>query len=223
VRNLHIEWDESKGEFDFSEFEQLLIDKNEVRKTQDKELDKAIKLLTPDDKKQITEKARLEKLVAPLKSELTLLEDSQSKIKTKTDLTKELSDLNLQSEDIERKENQVKLRQKVSGLQEILETRDTASTTMDDQLSEIDEDYSEMTALEVKEQIKLLTKTLPVLAKKVDEASKAEEELGEIDEAIDEAFDFEQSIKSLPGLTTKLAASEKRLISAKKALKEYRA
>jgi exonuclease SbcC len=223
VRNLEKEWVESKGELDFKRLEALLNDKNEARDAQNVELQGAIDLLRPNSDKQMQERDAAEKVLNPMKAELALLEDSQEKIKAKTELTTELETLNSRADQMALKESQLLIRQKASGLQTILESRETADEAMEDALEQIDEDYVEMTSTEVKARIKELNVKVPVLSTKAVAAQKAESELEDLDELLEESIDNEQKIKALPTLTNKVAALEKKLEGAKKKVKEYRA
>lgn len=63
-------------------------------------LQAAIDLLRPNSEKQIQERDAVEKILTPLKAELALLEDSQEKIKAKTDLSKELDGLNAKADEM---------------------------------------------------------------------------------------------------------------------------
>jgi exonuclease SbcC len=223
VRNLEKEWVESKGELDFKRLEALLNDKNESRDAQNVELQGAIDLLRPNSDKQMQERDAAEKVLNPMKAELALLEDSQEKIKAKTELTTELETLNSRADQMALKESQLLIRQKASGLQTILESRETADEAMEDALEQIDEDYVEMTSTEVKARIKELNVKVPVLSTKAVAAQKAESELDDLDELLEESIDYELKIKALPTLTNKVAALEKKLEGAKKKVREYRA
>lgn len=223
VRNLQKEWVESKGELDFDRLEALLNDKNETRDTQNLELQKAIDLLRPNSQKQIEERTAVEKVLNPLKAELTLLEDSQEKIQTKTELTQELDGLNSKADEMVLKESRLLIRQKASGLQTVLESRDSADETMEEALEQIGEEYAELTSTEVKARIKELNLAVPALAKKADAAQKAESELEDIEELIEESIDIEKKIKALPSITTKVSSMNKKVEAAKKKVKEYRA
>lgn len=222
VRNLQKEWIESKGELDFERLEAALNDKNESRETQNLELKNALDLLKPNSAKQIEERTAVEKVLNPQKAELALLKDSQEKIQVKTDLSQELEDLNSRSDEMTLKESQLLTRQKASGLQTLLDNRDSAETTMEEALEQIGEDYAEMTSVEVKARIKELNQSVPLLAKRADAAEKAESELEDLDELISESIDIEQKIKSLPALTTKTSTMEKKFEAAKKKVKDYR-
>jgi DNA repair protein SbcC/Rad50 len=222
VRNLQKEWVESKGELDFERLEAVLNDKNESRETQNLELETALDLLKPNSAKQIEERTAVEKVLNPQKAELALLKDSQEKIQAKTDLSQELEDLNSRSDEMTLKESQLLTRQKASGLQTLLDSRDSAETTMEEALEQIGEDYAEMTSVEVKARIKELNQSVPLLAKRADAAEKAGSELEDLDELINESIDIEQKIKSLPALTTKTSTMEKKFEAAKKKVKEYR-
>ena len=223
VRNLEKEWVDSKGELDFKRLEALLNDKNETRDTQNVELQAAIDLLRPNSEKQMQERDAAEKVLNPLKAELALLEDSQEKIKAKTDLTTELEGLNSRADQMALKESQLLIRQKASGLQTLIESREAADEAMDDALEQIDEDYAEMTSTEVKARIKELNVKVPALSTKAVAAQKAESELDDLDVLLEESIDFEVKIKALPTLINKVAAAEKKLEGAKKKVKEYRA
>ena len=223
VRNLEKEWVESKGDLDFNRLEALLNDKNEARDAQNLELQAAIDLLRPNSEKQIQERDAVEKVLNPLKAELALLEDSQEKIKAKTDLSKELDGLNARADEMTLKESQLLIRQKASGLQTLLESRDSADDAMEEALEQIDEDYAEMTSAEVKARIKELNLKVPALSKKADAAQKAESDLEDLEVLLEESIDNEFKIKALPGLATKVSALEKKLEGGKKKVKEYRA
>jgi exonuclease SbcC len=223
VRNLEKEWVESKGDLDFKRLEALLNDKNEARETQNLELQAAIDLLRPNSEKQIQERDAVEKVLNPLKAELALLEDSQEKIKAKMDLSKELDGLNARADEMALKESQLLIRQKASGLQTLIESREAADEAMEDALEQIDEDYAEMTSTEVRARIKELNVKVPVLSRKKDAAQKAEQELDDLETLLDESLDNELKVKSLPTLTSKVSAAEKKLEGAKKKVKEYRA
>ena len=223
VRNLEKEWVDSKGELDFKRLEALLNDKNETRDAQNLELQAAIDLLRPNSEKQIQERDAVEKVLNPLKAELALLEDSQEKIKAKTDLTAELEALNSSADEMALKESQLLIRQKASGLQTLMESREAADEAMEDALEQIDEDYAEMTSPEVKARIKELNVKVPALSTKAVAAQKAESELDDLEVLLEESIDFEVKIKALPTLTTKVSAAEKKLEGAKKKVKEYRA
>lgn len=223
VRNLEKEWVDSKGELDFKRLEALLNDKNETRDTQNVELQAAIDLLRPNSEKQMQERDAAEKVLNPLKAELALLEDSQEKIKAKTDLTTELEGLNSRADQMALKESQLLIRQKASGLQTLIESREAADEAMDDALEQIDEDYAEMTSAEVKARIKELNVKVPALSTKAVAAQKAESELDDLEVLLEESIDFEVKIKALPTLINKVAAAEKKLEGAKKKVKEYRA
>jgi len=201
----------------------LLNDKNEARDAQNLELQAAIDLLRPNSEKQIQERDAVEKVLNPLKAELALLEDSQEKIKAKTDLSKELDGLNARADEMALKESQLLIRQKASGLQTLLESRDSADDAMEEALEQIDEDYAEMTSAEVKARIKELNLKVPALSKKADAAQKAESDLEDLEVLLEESIDNEIKIKSLPGLVTKVSALEKKLEGGKKKVKEYRA
>jgi exonuclease SbcC len=222
VRNLQKEWVESKGELDFERLEALLNDKNEARKTQNLELQGAIDLLQPNSEQQIKERVAVEKVLTPMKAELALLEDSQEKIQAKKELSEELEGLNSKADVMALKESQLLIRQKAAGLQTLLESRDSADETMEEALEQIGEDYAEMTSAEVKARIKELNLKVPALSKKADAAQKAESELEDLEDLIEEAIDIEQKIKSLPTLTTKTSALDKKFEAAKKKVKEYR-
>jgi exonuclease SbcC len=223
VRNLEKEWDESKGELDFQRLEALLNDKNEKRETQNLELKGAIDLLRPNSEKQTQERDAVEKVLNPLKADLALLEDSKEKIKAKTDLSTELEALSTKADEMDLKESQLLIRQKASGLQTLLESRDSANDAMEEALEEIDEDYAEMTSAEVKARIKELNVKVPALSRKADAAQKAESELYDLEVLLEESIDNELKIKALPSLVTKVSALEKKLDGAKKKVKEYRA
>ena len=223
VRNLEKEWVDSKGELDFKRLEALLNDKNEARDTQNVQLQAAIDLLRPNSEKQMQERDAAEKVLNPLKAELALLEDSQEKIKAKTDLTTELEGLNSRADQMALKESQLLIRQKASGLQTLIESREAADEAMDDALEQIDEEYAEMTSTEVKARIKELNVKVPALSTKAVAAQKAESELDDLEVLLEESIDFEVKIKALPTLINKVAAAEKKLEGAKKKVKEYRA
>lgn len=223
VRNLEKEWVDSKGELDFKRLEALLNDKNETRDTQNVELQAAIDLLRPNSEKQMQERDAAERVLNPLKAELALLEDSQEKIKAKTDLTTELEGLNSRADQMALKESQLLIRQKASGLQTLIESREASDEAMDDALEQIDEDYAEMTSAEVKARIKELNVKVPALSTKAVAAQKAESELDDLEVLLEESIDFEVKIKALPTLINKVAAAEKKLEGAKKKVKEYRA
>lgn len=223
VRNLEKEWVESYGELDFKRLEALLNDKNEARETQDLELQSAIDLLRPNNEKQTQEREAIEKVLNPLKAELALLEDSQEKIKAKTDLSTELEALSSKADEMALKESQLLIRQKAAGLQTLLESRDAADDAMEEALEQIDEDYAEMTSAEVKARIKELNVKVPALSRKADAAQKAESELDDLEVLLEESIDNELKIKALPSLTTKVSALEKKLDGAKKKVKECRA
>ena len=222
VRNLQKEWVEAKGELDFDRLEAVLNDKNESRESQNVELKSAIDLLRPNSEKQILESLEVEKVLTPKKAELALLEDSQEKIQAKKKLSEELDGLNTKSAEMALKESQLLIRQKASGLQTILENRDSADETMEEALEQIDEEYAEMTSVEVKARIRELNQKVPVLATKADAATKAESELKDLDELINESIEIEQKIKALPALTTKASTLEKKFEAAKKKVKDYR-
>ena len=222
VRNLEKEWVESKGELDFGRLEAVLNDKNEKRESQNTELQQVIELLRPNSDEQTKERAALEKVLNPLKADLALLEDSQEKIKAKTDLTSELDGLNSKADEMAEKESQLQTRQKASGLQTLVESCEAADETMEDALEQIDEDYAEMTSTEVKARIKELNIKVPALSKKADAAQKAESDLDDLEVLLEESLDNELKIKGLPSLTTKVSAQEKKLETAKKKVKEYR-
>jgi exonuclease SbcC len=169
------------------------------------------------------ERDAAEKVLNPMKAELALLEDSQEKIKAKTVLTAELETLNSRADQMALKESQLLIRQKASGLQTIIESREAADEAMEDALEQIDEDYVEMTSAEVKARIKELNVKVPVLSTKAVAAQKAESELEDLDELLEESIDNELKIKALPTLTNKVAALEKKLEGGKKKVKEYRA
>jgi exonuclease SbcC len=114
------------------------------------------------------------------------------------------------------------MRQKASGLQTILESRDSAGEKMDEALELISEDYAEMTSTEVKARIKELNSAVPLLSKKADAAKKAESELDDLEALLAESLDYEQKIKALPALTTKVSTMEKKIETAKRKVKEYR-
>lgn len=223
VRNLEKEWVDSKGELDFKRLEALLNDKNELRDAQNLELQAAIDLLRPNSEKQIQERDAAEKVLNPLKAELALLEDSQEKIKAKTELTAELEALNSSADEMALKESQLLIRQKASGLQTLMESREAADEAMEDALEQIDEDYAEMTSPEVKARIKELNVKVPALSTKAVAAQKAESELDDLEVLLEESIDIELKIKALPTLTNKVSAAEKKLEAAKKKVKEYRA
>ena len=223
VRNLQKEWIETKGDYDFERLEDLLNDKNETRDTQNLEIQAAIDLLRPNSQKQQEERGAVEKVLTPKKAELALLEDSQEKIQAKADLSQELEGLNAKSEEMNQKESRLNMRQKASGLQTILESRDSADEKMDEALEQISEDYAEMTSTEVKARIKELNSAVPLLSKKADAAKKAGSELDDLEVLVEESLDYEQKIKALPALTTKVSTMEKKIETAKKKVKEYRA
>lgn len=222
VRNLKKEWIEAKGELDFERLEAVLADQNESRDSQNLELQSAVDLLRPDSAKQLKERSALEQVLAPLKSKLALLEDSQEKIQRKTDLKAELDELNSKAEQMVLKESQLLIRQKASGLQIHLESRDSADASMEEALEQIGEDYADLSSSEVKSRIKELNVKVPTLSKKADAAQKAESELDDLEIAIEESADNEQKIKALPTLTTKVSAFEKKVETAKKKIKDYR-
>jgi exonuclease SbcC len=223
VRNLEKEWVESKGEYDFERLEELLNDKNETRDAKNLELQGAIDLLKPNSQKQLEERAGVEKVLNPKKAELALLQDSQEKIKAKTELTTELEKLDAKSEEMKLKEAQLVIRQKASGLQTILESRETADEAMEDALEQIDEDYVEMSSTEVKARIKELNVKVPVLSTKAVAAQKAESELEDLEVLLEESINNEFKVKALPALTNKVSTLEKKLEGAKKKVKDYRA
>ena len=223
VRNLEKEWVESKGEYDFERLEDLLNDKNETRDAKNLELQGAIDLLKPNSQKQLEERAGVEKVLNPKKAELALLQDSQEKIKAKTELTTELETLDAKSEEMKLKEAQLVIRQKASGLQTILESRETADEAMEDALEQIDEDYVEMSSTEVKARIKELNVKVPVLSTKAVAAQKAESELEDLEVLLEESINNEFKVKALPALTNKVSTLEKKLEGAKKKVKDYRA
>jgi exonuclease SbcC len=222
VRNLNNEWDETKDELDFPRLQECLTDKNEIRKNQESELSSVINSLRPKSQKQVEMRDQIEKKLNPLKSQLTLLKDSQEKIEMKANLSKELQNLNQKSEEMSLKETQLLIRQKASGLQTILESRDNAAEVMEESLEAIHEDYSELTVIEAKARIKELNQIVPALAKQLDASQRAESEIESIDEQIDDSIEIEQMIKLLPSLTTKVSSLEKKLVTAKKKVKEYR-
>jgi exonuclease SbcC len=201
----------------------LLNDKNETRDAKNLELQGAIDLLKPNSQKQLEERAGVEKVLNPKKAELALLQDSQEKIKAKTELTTELETLDAKSEEMKLKEAQLVIRQKASGLQTILESRETADEAMEDALEQIDEDYVEMSSTEVKARIKELNVKVPVLSTKAVAAQKAESELEDLEVLLEESINNEFKVKALPALTNKVSTLEKKLEGAKKKVKDYRA
>ena len=223
VRNLSDEWDPSSEALDFENLSAVLADKNVSRDSQEALLREIVASLRPKSKDQLVRKAALEKELAPLQAQLALLEASQAKIDTKTKLTEELASLNDQGEEFTEKEEHLRARQKVSGLQAILENRDEAAEAMNEALEEIDEDYAEMTAVQVNARIKKLNTELPVLAKKCDAAEKASDEIDDVDELLAESVGYEHLIKIMPTLTTKVAACEKKIAVSKVKIKNYRA
>lgn len=219
IRNLEDETTDETADIDFDDLEKLISDSNLPRKERDASLAAVVSRLRPQVDFQTEKKTQLEKELAPLNSDLTALEESHQKIDEKRKLNEELVQLKEQSEEFNEKEAQLRARHKVSGLQEILQTRDSAQEAMDAALEKIDEEYAELTAAQVSARINKLTKEVPTLATKSSEASKASDELEELNDAIEEAQEYEAQIKALPGLVTKVAAVEKKLATAKTKVK----
>jgi exonuclease SbcC len=222
VRNLKNESNEAECDIDFKRLGELLTDRNEARERQDLELNSAIASLRPNSEEQLQARSLLEAELNPLKAELALLKDSQEKINTKQAWSIELSDLNSKSDEMALKESQLVARQKASGLKTILEGRDSAEEQMDEALGQIDDHYAEMTANQVKSRIKELNLKVPALAQEAAAAEKAESEIEKLKTEIANSIEIEQSIKSLPTLTTKITALEKKLEVAKKKVADYR-
>ena len=222
LRNLSDEVGEETPEIDFKALEELVTDKNVQRVEQDQAIAEVVSSLRPQSDLQIAKKTALEKELAPLSAALIKLEESHKQIDTKRLLTEELDSLITQSDEFLEKEVHLRARQKASGLQEILRSRDSATEAMQDALDQIDEDYAELTAAQVRARIKKLNTEVPALASKSDAASKASEEVEVLEGLIKESLEYEAQIKALPGLTTKVAASEKKIDAAKKKIKEYR-
>jgi len=223
VRNLENEWVSTNEPIDFQTLADVLADKNLPREKQEESLNDVVANLRPKSKDQLARKDVLEKELAPFQAELALLEDSQAKIETKAELTEELATLNQSANEFAAKEEQLKARQKVSGLQAILENRDSAADSKNEALENIDEEFSEMTAAQVNLRIKKLNTELPALAKKSDAADKASAEIEELEEIIDDSIEYERLVKALPTLTTKVAACEKKIAAGKLKIKNYRA
>jgi exonuclease SbcC len=223
VRNLADEWVSTNDPIDFENLAAVLADKNLPREKQEESLTDVVVALRPKSKDQLARKAALDKELAPLQAELAILEDSQAKIDTKTKLTDELTLLNQNADAFAEKESQLKARQKVSGLQAILENRDNALEAMNDALEEIVEEYSKLTAAQVNIRIKKLNTEIPALSKKSDAADKASAEIDDLEESIDESLNYESLVKALPSLNTKVAACEKKIAAGKLKIKNYRA
>ncbi len=222
VLNLADEWDSTSEPVDFKTLGDVLTDKNETREAQESSLSAVVTSLRPKSKELVARKTTLDKELAPLQAQLALLQDSQDKIEMKDSLTTELAVLNQSADEFIEKEVQLRARQKVSGLQAILENRDDAAEAMNEALEEIDEEYAEMSAAQVNARIKKLNSELPVLAKKCDAAEKASDEIEEVEELLEESFGYEHLIKILPTLTTKVAACEKKVEASKLKIKNYR-
>ena len=222
LRNLSDEVTEESPEVDFKALEDLLTDKNVQRTEQDQALVETVTSLRPKSDQQLAKKDSLEKELAPLSADLIKLQESHNQIENKRALSEELEALNTRGEEFNEKEARLRARQKASGLQEILNSRDTAAEAMQIALDEIDEEYVELTATQVKARIKKLNVEVPALARKSDAAAKAADEVETLRNSIKESLEYEAQIKALPGLVTKVAASEKKVVSAKKKVKDYR-
>ena len=222
LRNLSDEVTEESPEIDFKALEDIVADKNVQRAEQDQAIAEAVTALRPKSDQQLAKKVSLEKELAPLSADLIKLQESHQQIETKRTLSEELITLNSRSEEFVEKEAHLRARQKASGLQEILNSRDDAADAMQKALDQIDEEYVELTAAQVNARIKKLNTEVPALARKSDAASKAADEVETLTSTIKESLEYEAQIKALPGLITKVAASEKKVAAAKKKLKDYR-
>jgi exonuclease SbcC len=222
LRNLSDEVTEESPEIDFKALEDIVADKNVQRAEQDQAIAEAVTALRPKSDQQLAKKDSLEKELAPLSADLIKLQESHQQIERKRTLSEELITLNSRSDEFIEKEAHLRARQKASGLQEIINSRDDAADAMQKALDQIDEEYVELTAAQVNARIKKLNTEVPALARKSDAASKAADEVETLTSSIKESLEYEAQIKALPGLITKVAASEKKVAAAKKKLKDYR-
>lgn len=223
LRNLSDEAVEETPEIDFLALEELVTDKNVERTEQDQAIEVAVNSIRPRSDLHLAKKSALEKELTPLSAELVKLEESHKQIDTKRALTEELAALTARTAEFNTKESHLRARQKASGLQEILHSRDSAAEVMQNALDQIDEDYAELTAAQVSARIKKLNIEVPALARKSDAATKSSDELEQLESAIEESVAYEEQIKALPGLTTKFGSTEKKIEATKEKIKKYRA
>ena len=222
LRNLEDEAPDD-SDIDFNRLEEIVNDKNLSRAEQVEALEEVVFQLRPNSDGDKAAQEKLQKEIAPLTAELLTLEESHAKIDQKKALTIELSDLTARADDITEKEDQLRARQKASGLQEIVHTRDTAADAMEAALDKIDEGHAELTQAQVQARLKKLNTEVPTLATKAEKASQASDELDDLETAIEESEGYEAQIKALPTLTTKVEAAKKKVDAAKKKIKDYRA
>jgi exonuclease SbcC len=223
VRNLEDEWNSASDPINFEKLREILVDRNLSRVSQNEELNKVVELLRPKGGDFLAKKNALEKELAPLEAQLTLLQVSQTKIENKGKLSAELAELSERSEEYLEKEVRLQARQKVSGLKEILNNRADAEASMNEALEEIEEEFVELNSTQVNARIKELNKELPLLAKKSDEATQAAEKMEELEDSIELSLEYERLVKELPNITSKVTACEKKNTAQKEKIKKYRA
>ncbi len=222
VKNLQDESRNGVQEINFVELQEILLDTNLERTRQNLAVETAVEALRPDGIADTAAKAEIENQIFPLNAKRSTLQDSADLIATKEKLELELHGLGKQEEKISNLEAQVKLHIKVLPLAAFLETRDVAYSQMNQALEAIPEEYQEMTAAEVRERIKLLTRGMAPLAKKAADSQAAAEKIEELEAQIENSLGIEEAIAALPKLTKQVEKLQAKVITTETKLKNYR-
>ncbi len=222
LKNLQDESRTSNQEIDLVDLEEVILDTNLERSRKNAALELAVAAFRPDALADLAAKADIENQITPLNSKRATLQESADHLATKGKLEFELNDLGKQEEKISRLEFQVKLHAKVLPLAQLLETRNIAYSHMNEALEAIPQNYQKMTAIEIRERIKGLTKEMPPLAKKTADALAAAEKIEEIDDQIENSLGIEEAVASLPTLTKQVEELQDKVSTAETQLKDYR-
>ncbi len=222
VKNLQDESRADSEEIDFEDLESVLLDINLQRSSKEQSLIAVVAALRPDGIADAAAKTVIEEELTPLQARQITLRESADHIAAKEKLELELKGLGSEEEKISLLEAQIKLHGQVLPLAAVLETRNSAYKAMEEALGVIPEDYREMTAEEVRARIKSLTKAMPPLAKKSDEAQAAAGKIEDIESQIENSLEIEEAITEVPKLTKQVEKFQSKVKSTEVKVQDYR-
>ena len=223
AKNLLDEIGNQLPAFEGKKFVDFLADDNEPSAKKLSELSEVITQIQPDVTKDTTEEDSLSKKIIPLRSEKDGLEKDVAAIAEKAKATSKLAALVAQSDDIAEIESQLKLANKADSLSSKLDALTEAEEKRDKAYKVLDEEVEEKTPEWVKARIKKLEEEEKKLIAQLAKYEDIDEELERLSDQIDDSAEIEESIKSLPGIKTKVDAAGKKVAAQKAKIVAYKA
>lgn len=222
LRNLESEKSNDNTDYDFDELERLLNDDLESHDTKAAKLDELVAGLLPidDEAQQLVDELKAQK--EPIDTKLTLLRESEKRIQQKSKLSVELDKLMAKSAEIEEKRLSLQQYVKAQAIDQLLITRKDVTAAIKDSQRLVFREYREMSSKVAKARIAKLNAELPALTKQALEAEKAEEKLGDLEEALENALEQEEQSKEIPRLNSSIKKLEAEITVKTKKLKEHR-